>query len=82
MGIYPFDSKYHYNRVTAASWLEGRLLLLNTTMQHSNVSPLTKFQRAGDWWPTDWRIALCFFTIPPPRHTDASQNLIDTILLL
>ena len=81
VGIYPFDSKYHYKRVTAASWLEGRLLLLNTTMQHSNVSPLTKFQRPGDWRPTDWRSALCIFTIPP-RHTDASQNLIDTILLL
>lgn len=81
MGIYPFDSKYHYKRVTAASWLEGRLLLLNTTMQHSNVSPLTKFQRPGDLEANRLAQRPLYFHYPP-CHTDATQSLIDTILLL
>lgn len=65
VGIYPFDSKYHYKRVTAASWLEGRLLLLNTTMQHSNVSPLTKFQRSGDLEANRLAQRPLYFHYPP-----------------
>ncbi|WP_162614222.1 hypothetical protein [Anaerotruncus colihominis] len=50
-------------------------------MQHSNVSPLTKFQRPGDLEANRLAQRPLYFHYPP-CHTDATQSLIDTILLL